>query len=100
MAAYLELHDLISDSDLQEKIAIAASKKAQGLLDGGTPTTDEVAWALAALQSPTGKAKELINYVLAANSGSTVSQIQGATDVSIQSNVDSAVDALIAGGAV
>ena len=100
MATYLELHGFISNSNLQEKVAIAAIIKAQGLLDGATPTTDQITWALAAIQNPVGKSRELINYVLAANKGLTIVQIQGASDTAIQNNVDSAVDALITGGAV
>ena len=100
MATYLDLFGLGSDSDLQDKIVVAVIKKAQTLLDVGTPTTDQVTWASGAIDNPSGKAKSLLQYVLAANSGMTVAQIQGASDAAIQSNVDSAVDALIAGGAV
>lgn len=100
MATYLELHELISNSDLQDKITVAAMKKAQFLLDGPTPTANEVAWASSTIENPVGKSKKLIHYVLAANSSISVSQIKDADDVAIQTNVDSAVDALIAGGIV
>lgn len=99
MATYLELFALRSNSDLIDKITVAVVKKAQSLLDGGAPTAAEVAWANDAIQSPVEKAKTLTNYVLAANSGLTTGQITSATDAAIQTNVDSAVDALIAGGA-
>lgn len=98
MATYLEIFGLRSNSDLQEKVAVAVVKKAQALLDGATPTAAEVAWANAAIKDPVGEADSLLNYVLAANSAATVSAITGATDAAIQSNVDTAVDALIAGG--
>ena len=99
MATYLELYALRADSDLQDKTAVAVAKKAQTLLDGATPTAAEVAWALEAIQSPKEKANSMLYYVLAANSTLTVAQIQSATDSALQSNVDAAADAIIAGGA-
>ena len=100
MAAYTELFELRSDGPLRNRAAVAVAVKAQDLLAGGTPTADEVAWADAALKNPLGKANELLNYVLAANKAATVGNITGATDAALQSNIDSAADALIAGGAV
>lgn len=99
MATYLELFALRSNSDLQDKIAVAVAKKAQTLLDGEIPTAAAVAWAQEAIRSPKVNADSLINYVLAKNSGLTPEQIIGATDVVIQANVDAAVDVLISGGA-
>ncbi len=98
MATYQELFDLRSDSSLRNKVAVACVKKAQALLAGGTPTANEVARASSTLSSPIAQADKLFAYVLAANSAATVSQIQNATDTAIQTNVDTAADALIAGG--
>ena len=100
MATYEDLFNLKSNSDLRNKIAVACVKKAQTLLDGETPASDEVTWASNALNNPIGQADKIMNYVLAANSAATVSQITSATDAAIQTNVDDAVDALIAGGIV
>lgn len=100
MATYTEIFDLRSNSDLRNKIAVACVKKAQTLLDGVTPTANEVAWAANCLARPVDTANKIMNYVLAANSGLTTTQINGASDTAIQSNVDTAVDALIAGGVV
>jgi len=99
MATYLELHALRADSNLQDKVSVAVVKKAQALLDGGTPTAAQIAWAKEAIDSPKAKADALLNYVLAANSGASVAAIMGATDATIQGNVDDAADALIDGGA-
>lgn len=99
MASYQELYDLRSDSTLRNKVAVAVAVKAQTLLDGASPTAGQVAWANNAISNPVGKADTLMNYVLAANKALTVAQITGATDAAIQSNVNSAVDKLIAGGA-
>ena len=98
MATLIELFDLSSDETLRNKIASASAKKAQTLIDGVTPTAAEIAWANNTIIDPLGRANVLINYVLAANSAASVAAIQGATDNAIQTNVDTAVDALIAGG--
>lgn len=100
MATYTELFGLKSDSAFRNKIAVAVVVKAQALIDGATPTTDEITWANNAISAPNQQADKIVNYVLAANKSATTVQITGATDVAIQTNVDTAVDALIAGGAV
>lgn len=99
MATYLELYELRADVDLRYRVTVAVAVKAQALIDGGTPTTAEITWADAALKNPVAKAIEILNYILAANKSATVSNITGAADTAIQTNVDAAVDALIAGGA-
>jgi len=99
MATYAELRELQADSSLRNRVAVAVAVKAQGLIDGATPTTAQITWASGALNDPQGKAIAILNYVLAANKGLSVAAIQGASDSAIQTNVDSAVDALIAGGA-
>ncbi len=99
MATYQELYDLRTNSDLRNKVAVAVIVKAQSLLDAATPTADEVTWANDAITNPVGKANQLLNYVLAVNKASTPANITGATDSAIQTNVDSAVDAIITGGA-
>jgi hypothetical protein len=97
VATYQELFDLRSNSGLRNKVAVACVKKAQALLDA-TPTADQVAWASSTLANPIAQADKIFAYVLAANSSFTVAQIQGAADTAIQTNVDAAADALIAGG--
>ena len=98
MATYTDIYNLRSDSGLRNKVAVAVIKKAQNLLDGGTPTPNEVAWSSNAIGNANQQAEKILSYVLAANSGSTVTAIKGATDAAIQTNVDKAVDALITGG--
>lgn len=99
MATYSELWEIRTNSPLRDKVAVAAVIKAQNLLDGATPSAGEVAWAEKAINNPVGVADALLNYVLAKNNAATVSQIVNASDATIQTNVDGAVDALIAGGA-
>ena len=98
MATYAELYDLRSDETLLNRITVAAAIKAQSLIDGVVPTAAQIAWANETIVDPRSKARALINYVLAANESATVAQIKAATDATIQTNVDAAADALIAGG--
>lgn len=99
MATYQELFELRADSPLRNRVTVAVVVKAQVLIDGATPTAAEIVWADEALKSPVSKASQILNYVLAVNKSATIGNILGAADTAIQSNVDSAVDALIAGGA-
>ncbi len=98
MATYNEIFDLKNNNDLQHRIQVAVTKKAQTLLDKTTPTTNEVVWSGNALSGPEGMGQKILFYVLAKNSASSVAAITAASDATIQSNVDAAVDALIAGG--
>jgi len=41
-----------------------------------------------------------MKYVIAANKALSIAQINGASDSAIQTNVDQAIDALVAGGIV
>lgn len=100
MATYAELYDLRGNPLLLHKVVVAVMKKSQVLLDVATPTANQLAWAKATLTNPGQMAQTLFYYVLAANSSATVSQIQNATDASIQTNVDAAADKFIAGGLV
>jgi hypothetical protein len=100
MATYSEIFELKSNSELRNKISVACVKKAQLLLDLATPTANQVAWASSTISNPNLQAEKIMNYVLVANGSATVSQINGATDTTIQNNVNAAVDALIAGGVI
>jgi hypothetical protein len=97
MATYEELFDLRSNSVMRNKVAVAVVIKAETLLTDVTPSANQVAWAVTALASPISVANDLWGFVLAANSTATVAAITNATDTTIQTNVDTAADAIIAG---
>jgi hypothetical protein len=101
MATYAELHSLRSDSDLGNKIKVAIAIKAHAILGENSPDAgpNRKAWAEVALANPESVLDQLFNYVLAENSAAAVGAISGASDVSIQSNVDDAVDSIVPGGA-
>lgn len=99
MATYEELYDLRNDSTLRNRVLVAIVVKAQEIIDSVTPTSAEVTWAEEALENPGMHLDGLLHYVLSANKDASVAQILGATDTAIQTNIDSAVDVFIAGGA-
>lgn len=100
MANYAELFSIQNDPTLRNKIQVACVVKAQALIDLASPTDNQVAWANNALTNPTQMMVKIMPYVLAANKSATTSQITGASDSTVQTNVDAAVDKLIAGGVV
>lgn len=95
MATYTELFDLRTNSDFRNKITVAAVIKAQKLIDGAVPTAAQITWANECLQAPGSKSESLFLYVIGKNNAATTAQILAASDSTIQSQVDAAVDALI-----
>lgn len=78
------------------KIRAALIIKAYALTELASPTAEQLTYALAVLQNPSAKAKVVVFYVIAANSGASTSAILTASDVAIQNNVNDAVDNLFA----
>lgn len=95
MATLAELHTLRHESDLLNKVAAACAIKAKSIMDE-TPPVDaaRLLWAEECIADADVKARSLFWYVLAANAGATVGNIQAASDAAIQSNVDDAIDVL------
>lgn len=93
-----EIYDVafgdLDTSPLRKKVAIAAIIKAEAILGEATPSQTRLDWALSALQDPIGASLSLFRYVLAANDSATQSQILNASDNTVQTNVNAAVDAL------
>ncbi len=94
MATYTELHGLFGNTEVRNRVEVAAVIAAQGILDGGSATEGQVAWARSVLATPRAVAVELWAYVLAKNKGAATAAITGASDSSIQSNVDAAAAVL------
>lgn len=98
MATYDEIANLPGDPSFQalvNKIAVAVAVKAQAIAASATPTANQITWAKSALESPRGQADQIVNYVIAANISATTTQILGAVDATIQTNVNDAVDKLL-----
>jgi NAD/NADP transhydrogenase beta subunit len=97
MATYEELHNLQSDNDLTLKTQTAVVIAAYDLVKTGTtPTAAEQKWSAAVLSSPVQEAQKALRFVLAKNSAASVATITGATDATLQSNVDEVVSSLVA----
>jgi hypothetical protein len=95
MATYNELFSLYSDTDMINKCTVAVLIKADEIL-AGTPTTGDQKWAAYVSDNPVTEGRKAYRLLLAGNSGLTVAQIIGASDVTIQTKVDAVVPSLIA----
>jgi len=94
-----ELNGLTGDAgwdSLVGKIRAALVIKAYNLTELASPTAEQLAYALAVIEDPTCQSQKVVFYVIAANSGASVSAILGASDSAIQTNVNDAVDNLFA----
>ena len=100
MATYTELYSLQSDDSLRNKVAVACIVAAEAIRveDGGTANhANRLLWAKASFEDPIGAAEPMLRALLAANKAATEANISGASDVSIQTNVDAAVDIFATG---
>lgn len=94
MASLAELFNLHQSAELRHKVAAAAMIKARAITEEATPSAARLQWAEDALADPEAVALLLLRYVLAANATAQVTQIEGATDSTIQTAVDAAIDAI------
>lgn len=93
MATYTELHDLLNDGALLDKIDVAVIIAAHGFVGGSAlnqPQLDK--WAEQTFSNPRAMSKRLLPFVLAANKDATASNIKSAADTAIQTNVNAAID--------
>ncbi len=97
MASYLELHALLSDATLLQRMTLSVAVAADtiGKESGSTPYhAERCAWARRALQNPDGTARQLLLCVIAQNRTFTTAEIQAAGDASLQTAVDAAIPLL------
>jgi len=109
MATYLEIHLLYTDnSDLRKRTDVAVVVSAEiirsgddtgangwsELPDAATAHGKRLTWAQSFIVSPDGQAVAALKVTLAQNRSLTVSQINGASDASLQTAVNKAVDLL------
>ena len=97
MATYIELSTIHLDpqwNDLLAKVRVACSIKAAAIIDSATPAAEALAWAKEATKKPGAAGNDLVFYIVAVNKAATLTQIYGAIDADVQTNVDSAVDAI------
>lgn len=103
MATYAELLTIAttaSGAALKDKIkvaAIIACDTIRSEADTVPNHANRLIWAKATLQDPGRAAEQLTWAVLAQNAGATVAQITGASDATVQTAVNSAVNLLAQG---
>lgn len=99
MATLLELSGFLGSPEyniLVKKIRAAVVKKAVALANLASPNAAQVRWAKETLANPAATASVVVHYVIGENAGFTIAQISGASDNSIQTNVNNAVDKVLA----
>ena len=99
MATYTELYALWGASTiatLRQKTSLAIAIKANAIAKSASPTAAAVAFAKQALADPDHYQQTVLNYILAEFNASNTSAITGATDVQVQSAVDSTINTLLA----
>lgn len=97
MATYTELYDIYGQATLdplKKKIITAAVIKANVITKLSTPTAAQKQWAISTLAAPENALKSLLNFILAEYNTATLATISGATDASVQTAVNNAVDTL------
>ena len=95
MATYQELFDLRRNQVLLDKITVAVTVAAETIYaePGGTSNhANRIIWAREASINPRGMAGVFMSAVLAANKAATVTNIIGASDAAIQTNVEDVID--------
>lgn len=95
MASYIELRNLFDSSDIRNKVTTATVIAAHNLLTGA-PSANDRAFADAVFSNPKSVGNKVYMAVIAANKSATVSQIEGASDSAIQTNVDGVIPSLVA----
>jgi hypothetical protein len=95
MATYQELRQASEDGPLLIKVQVACIVAANTIaveLDTVPLHTQRLKWAASAFADPISTAREMIWSVLAKNAAATPAQITGASDVTVQTNVDASVN--------
>jgi len=98
MATYQELYDLTTNVPLLNKVATGVAILAEDIRAEATSVTNHdlrLAWAKRALFNVDGTARSLMWVILAMNKAATVTQIDTASDASIQTAVNAAVELLL-----
>lgn len=95
MATLAELSGLLNDPTLAAKVKSACLVAAQAIqVESGTTANhaNRIKWAKRVFVDPDSAGVQLLRAVLAANATATLAQINTASDATIQSSVNAAVD--------
>lgn len=95
MATLLEIRTILfSEDELRNKVTSQTIISAYDLTTG-SPTAADKAYFDAVMAAPISFGKKAFYAVLAANAGSSVAAIQGASDATIKTNVDAITPMLV-----
>lgn len=103
MATYAELLDIATSSSggtLQQKIKVAVVVACETIRTESAGTTNHanrLIWAINTLRDPDAAARSMVWAVLAQNAAASAATITGASDATVQSAVNAAVDLLAQG---
>lgn len=95
MALYSELRECSESLDLLIKVQVACIISANIIADEATDVlfhSQRLLWANSAYNDPVATAKKMVWAVLAKNAAATKAQILAATDATVQTNVNAAVN--------
>jgi hypothetical protein len=95
MANYAELLLASENDTLRNKVRVACIIAAEAIRteDAGTANhANRVAWAKTVFANPNSEAERMLWAVLAQNKNAALAEITGATDASVQTAVNAAVD--------
>lgn len=94
MATYAELFGFFNESALRNKVAVAVIIAADKIRTETPPPNSalRLVWAKRAFENPMQEAESMLKVLLAANEAAAPSQITGASDTTIQTQVDAAVN--------
>lgn len=95
MATLSELNGLLNDPILSEKVGGACIKAAVDVKneDAGTANhANRLKWAKKIFSDTQGERVKVMRYVIAANAGLTLAQINALSDTDIQNHVNASID--------
>jgi hypothetical protein len=95
MATYTELRTLVNDGTLKDKVSIALLVAAEAIRNEDAGTTNHanrLKYAKKVLTDPDGNADDMLRALLAQNAAASLATITGASDATIQTAVNAAVN--------
>lgn len=95
MATYAEMQSLRDYEPLRDRVRIACLVAADTIVQEAGSTANHanrMLWAKSVYQNPVGTANDMYWAVVIRNKGSTLTQIQTASDAAVQTAVDAMVN--------
>ncbi len=101
MATYAQLFELRSNSPVRNRVTVACAVAAEAIRGEPVETdnnANRLIWAAKVMPNPLAYADEMLWSLLAANKDQDVATITAASDATVQSQVDDAVNLFATGG--